>query len=389
MSKIDKIEIRNFKKFHYLNIDNLSSFNLITGDNNIGKTTLLEAIVVIDNNVDDSLKHLHRTLCVKNVHIHPKRIHSTNPTFPSENYFTFIKNNLNEPIEFAWINDNEEHSLMFQDVTIDELVEEDFKKQKPDNYNIRNTKYWIKIFKDGKLDELQWMYLDDFKRDLKYAYWPLISFNAGFDYDVNRFYRENIGVNDDTIIRGNEGVDQQIELKFKTLDFEQKKAFIDTLSLFVSDIEDTTIRNYYGRDMLAVKSKAFNDYQPVTFWGEGFNKFIRYLLEIIQCQGEKILIDEIDTGIHWSKLEKFWKDILQSCRANDVQLFATTHSQECIKAFVRAGEELELEDLRLIEIEEFETKEEKRKTVSTTYDRETLKFKIETETNVRGGDVWA
>ncbi len=389
MSRIDKIEIRNFKKFYYLTLDNLSSFNLITGDNNIGKTTLLEAIIVIQDDINISLEYLHRTLCIKNLHIHPKRINSKNPSFPSESYFSSIKNTLSEPIEFTWYEKEKSHSISFQDCTIEELTEEDFEKQKPDNYNVRNTKYWVKIFKDGKFDELQWMYLDDFKRDLKYDYWPLISFNAGFAYDVNRYYIENIGVDDETVIHSNGGVDEQIELRFKTLDFEQKKAFIDTLSLFVSDIEDTTIKNYYGRDMLAVKSKAFNDYQPVTFWGEGFNKFICYLLEIIQCQGERILIDEIDTGIHWSKLEKFWKYIIQSCKANDVQLFATTHSQECIKAFVKAGEELELEDLRLIEIEEFETKSEKKKTVSTTYDRETLKFKIETETNVRGGDVWA
>src|SRR5581483_2132893 len=41
---LNSLEIRNFRAFHYLKIEHLSLINLIVGKNNIGKTSLLEAI---------------------------------------------------------------------------------------------------------------------------------------------------------------------------------------------------------------------------------------------------------------------------------------------------------------------------------------------------------
>src|SRR5690606_29196306 len=150
---------------------------------------------------------------------------------------------------------------------------------KPDLYGIGNPNLWIRIYKNGNFDELQWMYLDDFKRRLKYEYWPLVSMSAGFAIDINQYYKENIGLD----ANGTDAAHQQslFEEKFKALNFEEKKRFIASLALFVNDIEDTAIKSYGGRDILSIKSKSFEDYQPITFWGEGFNIYVRYLLEIV------------------------------------------------------------------------------------------------------------
>ena len=52
------------------------------------------------------------------------------------------------------------------------------------------------------------------------------------------------------------------------------------------------------------------------------------------------MIDEIETGIHHSRQKDFWSNILKICKELNVQLFATTHSEECIKAFYEASKEL-------------------------------------------------
>lgn len=382
-------EIKNFKKFKSLEIKDLGQFNLITGDNNVGKTTLLEALLVDDSD-DKSIEFLHRTLCNKNFHLHPQRVHSKNPIFPDESYFKFLKNDKSKGLSFKWIDAGGQHSLYFEDCVLDDLVETDFLKRKEDNYGIGKPKNWIKIYKNGEFKELQWMYLDDFRRDLKYGYWPLIAFNAGYQDDINKYYEDNIGGYEGEVIEGNQHAVNQLELKFKTLDYEQKESFISTLSMFVKDIEDTTIRNYYGRDILSIKTKAIKDYQPITFWGEGFNKFVRYLLEIVQCKNNRIMIDEIDTGVHWTKQIKFWDNIIKACVVNDVQLFATTHSSDCVRAFAEVAKiftEVE-KDIRLIEVEEFVSKQDFIIHKATSYNYDTLTFKLETETNVRGGDVW-
>ncbi|GAC1393566.1 MAG: hypothetical protein NVS4B11_00190 [Ktedonobacteraceae bacterium] len=42
---LPSLEIRNFRGFHHLQIERLGRVNLIVGKNNIGKTSLLEALL--------------------------------------------------------------------------------------------------------------------------------------------------------------------------------------------------------------------------------------------------------------------------------------------------------------------------------------------------------
>ncbi|MBC7447591.1 MAG: AAA family ATPase, partial [Hymenobacteraceae bacterium] len=46
---IQDITIRNFKCFEELKIEGCGQFNLILGDNNVGKTSVLEALLVDEN----------------------------------------------------------------------------------------------------------------------------------------------------------------------------------------------------------------------------------------------------------------------------------------------------------------------------------------------------
>lgn len=41
---LESLEIQNFRGFHHLQIEKLGRVNLIVGKNNIGKTSLLEAL---------------------------------------------------------------------------------------------------------------------------------------------------------------------------------------------------------------------------------------------------------------------------------------------------------------------------------------------------------
>ncbi|HFC93533.1 MAG TPA: ATP-binding protein, partial [Leucothrix mucor] len=49
-----------------------------------------------------------------------------------------------------------------------------------------------------------------------------------------------------------------------------------------------------------------------------------------------LFIDEIDNGIHFSILDTIWKTILTLSKELNVQVFATTHSKECIESFNHA-----------------------------------------------------
>ena len=55
--------------------------------------------------------------------------------------------------------------------------------------------------------------------------------------------------------------------------------------------------------------------------------------------------------IHHTKIKDFWVNIFKVAKALNVQVFATTHSDECIEAFVEASNEINHDDIRLIQLQ--------------------------------------
>lgn len=70
---------------------------------------------------------------------------------------------------------------------------------------------------------------------------------------------------------------------------------------------------------------------PLGILGDGVNRFMSILLRIASAAKGVVLIDEIDSGLHYAKLEQVWKAIASAAALFDVQIFATTHSFECIR----------------------------------------------------------
>ena len=63
-----------------------------------------------------------------------------------------------------------------------------------------------------------------------------------------------------------------------------------------------------------------------------------------------MLIDEIENGIHHSKLKNIWKAIIEIVKEEKIQLFITTHDKESIEALKSASEEMRFEDISAIEL---------------------------------------
>ena len=87
---------------------------------------------------------------------------------------------------------------------------------------------------------------------------------------------------------------------------------------------------------------------PLPVMGEGMIRIARLVLVISSTQGGVVLVDEIEKGLHHSILPKVWKAVDKAARQFDVQLFATTHSLECVWA---AHESLSPDAFRLHRLE--------------------------------------
>jgi len=71
---------------------------------------------------------------------------------------------------------------------------------------------------------------------------------------------------------------------------------------------------------------------PVSLISSGINKFLSLLIAIRFFQGGVILVDEIENGIHYSMFPIFWQSLYNFAEKSGTQIFASTHSLECLKA---------------------------------------------------------
>ncbi|MEW6350745.1 MAG: AAA family ATPase [Thermodesulfobacteriota bacterium] len=90
---------------------------------------------------------------------------------------------------------------------------------------------------------------------------------------------------------------------------------------------------------------------PLPLMGEGVTSVIGMVLAISSARDGMVLMDEIENGVHHSAMGEIWRMVRRLSEAYDVQVFATTHSFECILASHFAFEESEDYDFRLIRLE--------------------------------------
>ena len=120
---------------------------------------------------------------------------------------------------------------------------------------------------------------------------------------------------------------------------------------------------------------------PMPFLGDGMARLLSLALVIgASTKGTLALIDEIENGLHHSVMQSVWSGIAQFAREFDVQIFATTHSWECIHAAHKAFSEDELYDFRLHRLDRIGDEDDIK---AVTYDRETLDAALEMEFEVR------
>ena len=110
-----------------------------------------------------------------------------------------------------------------------------------------------------------------------------------------------------------------------------KSVCIKALQLFDPDIEDLMIfRSDIGnRPVEYIRHKKLGD-MPVSTYGDGLKKVLVIANAIAQAAGGILLFDEIETSIHRKYYDDIFRFAVKACKTFDVQLFITTHSIEAI-----------------------------------------------------------
>ncbi len=117
---------------------------------------------------------------------------------------------------------------------------------------------------------------------------------------------------------------------------------------------------------------------PLLYMGEGMVRITSLILAIGAARGGVVLVDEIENGLHHSVLVDLWRAIAEAARKFDAQVFATTHSWECIFAAHRAFAGSPEYDFRLHRLDRVDDVVR-----AVTYDEDSIEGAIKARLEVR------
>ena len=327
MNGFKNIEINNFRSIGHLKIDDFSRVNVFLGQNNSGKSSVLEAITL--------------SLGMSNPDL-PQNINAVRTRRPLS-IFTDIKylfHNMNvatpPEITLEQTNGTTRHLNLRLTYVFDELAE-------PKNEPIQQTGAAVYV---NTLEMNFDVSLPD-KKNQKYKSWLRVN-PAGIV--VNRkmadgYIEQLRGWLISADLMSNNLINDLTEL-FKR---NQKNIVLAALKLFDENIISIEILS----DDVYIGFDGVSEMLPSRMTGDGLRRYLNIVACAVNPMTAIVMIDEIDNGLHYSVYKKLWKAIFAMATNLDKQIFVTTHSKETL---YRLNEMLEENssyqtDLRLYTIE--------------------------------------
>lgn len=125
----------------------------------------------------------------------------------------------------------------------------------------------------------------------------------------------------------------------RTVRERKKPQILHLLSVLDPGLVDVEILKD-ERDYQVWVTAADESFRPLYELGGGMVRLFRLAVSLAAASDGVLLVDEIENGLHHSVLVEFWKRLNRMASAANVQVFAATHSHECIDAAITAfGEE--------------------------------------------------
>lgn len=118
----------------------------------------------------------------------------------------------------------------------------------------------------------------------------------------------------------------------------RKREIVRLASMLNEDVIDVELLQIDGKGVLHVETKE-EALIPAVLAGDGVLTMLAIGMAIIASPRGILLLDEFDASIHFSRLRDTWRTISRLSREYECQVFAATHSRECIDAAVEGVED--------------------------------------------------
>jgi AAA15 family ATPase/GTPase len=354
---IFELEIQNFRCFSQSKFSGFGRINLIGGQNNVGKTAFLEALYLNHSPQVSTLMQLRGinqevitafpVRAWDNLFLNQQKNATINIKSVSEENITHL---LSITVGYSTLIDQENWSeILLHDeeskISTLNLNYQSGEQPIPLSSLVAHSKGILVKANDGHSNELP----------NKQIYWIPASFHSS-GQNLARLY-------DQCYLDGN---DDKVMQALKIIEPSLRKA--RTLTL--------------GTPLIYL-ARQHENVMPLSVFGDSINRVADLFLKLVNDRGGILLIDEIENAIHHIHQPKLWKMLFELAAEFHVQIFATTHSLEMLKAFTQVSLETDAIDnnfyfklARHIKTHEI---------LGTKHDVETLDYGLKHDKGVRGG----
>lgn len=292
ISHFSKIFINQYKLYNNFEIEKLNRINIFAGFNNSGKTTLLEAIyLLIKQNNSSALFELIK-----------------------------LRNKLSN-LSALYVQANAPDAISINGV-----------------FNQTNVTLCIEKYEDTGIDQKD-DYLSSYRIGSSIDGEKLNSVTHTFRINPLQRYSDKVEVLCRSVFKSPYICNKDEELKAHDENVVQKN--ISEVISFINKNIDKNIsyielsEKVGGIPRFLVNSTAFPEHSvDLAAYGEGLQRIWDIALAFAYCRNGVLLIDELETAIHSTLLIKFTRFIQELAEKFNVQVFITSHSKECIDAFI-------------------------------------------------------
>lgn len=111
----------------------------------------------------------------------------------------------------------------------------------------------------------------------------------------------------------------------------------DAVRVIVPDLERVVVVGEQRSRSVMCKLRGVRKPIPILSMGDGAARVFGLAVALTQARGGALLVDEIENGLHYSIQSQVWNAIFSLASTLDVQVFATTHSWDTVVAFQEAA----------------------------------------------------
>jgi AAA15 family ATPase/GTPase len=323
---ITEIEIKNFKCFEDFKANGFKRVNLIVGKNNVGKTALMEACWIYEQNKNNT----------NMIEAFANMVNS----------ITLIK-------EFRHLLNYDHHDLQIAFSLLKKfnrlLVKSNNKSVK---LNIETNNLEVKV--------------------------AINEFEIGTSLTNSHLFEERLSDNFPKNFISSCKIDNDLMISLYDHIKENRKK--DKLNQYISEFDPDILEFEIIKNLPKVFLDSRKQFEDIAELGHGLKRYVAIISALLVCQESCLFLDEIENGIHYTHLDRLWQIILTLAEKLNCQVFATTHSKECLESFYNVSKKMAYKNVSYTKL----TRLKNGQISASVYDYELLENSLEQNHEVRG-----